>query len=112
VTVVGGGLSGIELAAELRERWPGLPLTLFAAGELGPDLSQRVSLLMAVAAADDIARRRAGLPEQPFEFSDGGVCISLGRRLDSSLLKETVCRFTVRRMSWERWVVAHRVARR
>ena len=37
----GGGLSGIELSAELCERWPGLPVTLLSAGELGPGLSQR-----------------------------------------------------------------------
>jgi NADH:ubiquinone reductase (H+-translocating) len=233
VVVCGGGLSGIELSAELCERWPGLPLTLLTAGELGPGLSQRaraylrrffaqrgvqlreglrveriepggvwcsdevetsarsrrlaaeltvwaggfvgselprragldvnlreqvrvdsalrslshrnvtavgdaaalqgsttgrlqlsckVALPMAIAAADNLARRLTGIPEQPFEFRDTGVCISLGRRdgvidlrhPDSSvreqiisgrwgaLLKEAVCGFTVRRMHWER----------
>jgi NADH dehydrogenase len=234
VAVCGAGLSGIELTAELCDRWPGLPVTLFSAGELGPGLSQRarsylrqffaqrgallrertrverierdglwvnegpeggsrrvaaevivwaggfvaselprqagldvnlreqvrvdgalrslshrnvlavgdaaaiegrvpgplqlsckVALPMAIAAADNLARRLAGLPEQAFEFRDVGVCISLGRRdgvIDlrqpdgsprertltgrwGARLKESVCRFTLRRMGWERWAL-------
>jgi NADH dehydrogenase FAD-containing subunit len=77
---------------------------------------------MASAAADNLARRLSGILEQPFEFQDAAVCISLGRREgvvdlrhpDTSprerivsgrwgaLLKEAVCRFTVQRMHWER----------
>ncbi|MEY2930098.1 MAG: hypothetical protein RL033_847, partial [Pseudomonadota bacterium] len=41
VVVVGGGLTGIELAAELCERWPLLPITLLSQSQLGPDLSRR-----------------------------------------------------------------------
>jgi len=234
VAVCGGGLSGIELTAELCDRWPGLPITLLTAGELGPGLSERaraylrrffaqrgvllregtrverieregvwvherlagdagasrriaaevvvwaggfvaadlprqaglevnlreqvrvdralrslshrnvmavgdaaaiegrlpgplqlsckVALPMADAAADNLARRLAGVVEQPFEFRDAAVCISLGRRdgvIDArhadgspreriitgrwgALLKEAVCRFTLQRMRWER----------
>jgi NADH:ubiquinone reductase (H+-translocating) len=231
VLVCGGGLSGIELAAELCDRRPGSAVTLLTAGVLGPDLSERaraylrrffarrgvvllerlrverieservwvsggeadpsrciaadvvvwaggfigsdlprqagldvtpgeqvrvddtlrslshrnvmavgdaaalegrlagplqlsckVALPMALAAADNLARRLAGIPEQPFEFRDGGVCISLGRHdglfdlrhADGSprersitgrwgaLLKEAVYRFTLQRMRWER----------
>jgi NADH dehydrogenase len=231
VAVCGAGLSGIELTAELCDRWPGLSITLFSAGELGPGLSQRarsyvrsffaqrgaqlcegtrvarierdglwldgaadgesrrsaaevvvwaggfvaselprqsgldvnlreqvrvdaslralshrnvmaagdagaiegrlpgplqlsckVALPMAVAAADNLARRLAGIAEQPFEFRDVGVCISLGRRdgvIDTrhpdgspreriitgrsgALLKEAVCRATLLRLRWER----------
>ena len=238
VVVCGGGLSGIELSAELSERWPGLPLTLVTAEQIGPGLSQRaraylrgffsehrvqlqeharverieaggvwcrepgsglpeprpiaaelviwaggfvgselprhagldvnlrdqvrvdaalrslshrnvtvvgdaaalegefagamplplqlsckLALPMALLGADNLARRLAGLAEQPFEFSDVGVCISLGRRdglIDTrspdgtpreriiggrwgARLKETVCRLTVHRLRWERF---------
>jgi NADH dehydrogenase FAD-containing subunit len=89
----------------------------------GPlQLSCKVALPMAVAAADNLARKLAGIPEQPFEFRDAAVCISLGRRdgvIDArhpdgspresiisgrwgALLKEAVCRFTLQRMRWER----------
>ena len=238
VLVCGGGLSGIELSAELSERWPGLPLTLVTAEQIGPGLSERargylrsffsehgvqlqeharverietggvwcrephsglpeprriaaelvvwaggfigselprhagldvnlrdqvrvdsalrslshrnvtvvgdaaalegefagavplplqlsckLALPMALLGADNLARRLAGLPEQPFEFSDTGVCISLGRRdgvIDTrspdgtprerivrgrwgARLKEMICRFTIRRLRWERF---------
>ncbi len=238
VVVCGGGLSGIELCAELSERWPGLPLTLVTAEQIGPGLSQRaraylrrffrehgvqlqehsnvecieaggvwcreqrerlpeprriaaelvvwaggfvgselarhagldvnlgdqvrvdaglrslshgnvtvvgdaaalegefagavplplqlsckLALPMAVLGADNVARRLAGLPEQPFEFRDAGMCISLGRQAGvidlrspdgtprermlsgrwGARLKEMVCRFTIRRLSWERF---------
>jgi NADH:ubiquinone reductase (H+-translocating) len=85
-------------------------------------LSCKVALPMAITGADNLARRLAGIPEQAFEFQDAAVCISLGRRAgvvdlrhpDASVreriisgrwgawLKESVCRFTVRRMHWER----------
>jgi NADH dehydrogenase len=89
----------------------------------GPlQLSCKVALPMALAAADNLARSFAGIPEQPFEFRDVAVCISLGRRdglIDArypdgsprervitgrwgALLKEAVCRFTLQRMRWER----------
>ncbi|HEU4577773.1 MAG TPA: FAD-dependent oxidoreductase [Polyangiaceae bacterium] len=243
VVVCGAGLSGIELSAELSERWPGLPLTLLSAEQIGPGLSERaraylrgffgehgvqlheharverveaggvwcreagsraeprriaaelvvwaggfigselprhagldvnlreqvrvdsglralshrnvtvvgdaaalegecagavplplqlsckLALPMAALGADNLARRLVGLPEQPFEFSDAGVCISLGRRdglIDlrradgtarerilpgrwGARLKELVCRFTILRLGWERsafWPVA------
>ncbi|TDE59936.1 oxidoreductase [Nonomuraea mesophila] len=41
VTVVGGGLTGIETAAELAETRPGLRVELLCAGPAGPDLSVR-----------------------------------------------------------------------
>jgi NADH dehydrogenase len=85
-------------------------------------LSCKVALPMAITGADNLARRLAGIPEQAFEFQDAAVCISLGRRAgvvdlrhpDASVreriisgrwgawLKESVCRFTLRRMHWER----------
>ncbi len=231
VVVCGGGLSGIELAAELCDRWPGLSVTLLSRSVLGPDLSERargyirqfllqrgvrlheeasvqriergaawwtesdattprrsaadvciwaggfvasplprdagllvngraqvrvdaalrslshpqlmvvgdaaalegraagplqlsckVALPMAVHAGDNLARRQLKLPEAPFEFSDRGVCISLGRRAGvidqrwpdarprehtidggrGALLKEVICRYTMLRMHAER----------
>ena len=39
VSVIGGGLSGIETAAELAERYPGLRVSLLSARPLGEDLS-------------------------------------------------------------------------
>ena len=70
----------------------------------------------------DEARRWLSLPEVPFVFNDGGVCVSLGRRFgvidrrwpdgtpreqiisgrSGALLKELVCRYTVLRMRAER----------
>ncbi|GAA4847187.1 FAD-dependent oxidoreductase [Saccharopolyspora rosea] len=41
VAVVGGGLTGIEAAAELAESRPGLAVRLLTAGELGAALSER-----------------------------------------------------------------------
>lgn len=41
VAVVGGGLTGIETAAELAETWPGRPVRLLTAGRLDPALSER-----------------------------------------------------------------------
>lgn len=41
VAVVGGGLTGIEMATELAETYPGLRVTLVEAGELGAALSPR-----------------------------------------------------------------------
>ncbi|TDD25122.1 NAD(P)/FAD-dependent oxidoreductase [Nonomuraea diastatica] len=41
VTVVGGGLTGIETAAELAETHPGLRVELVCAGPVGPGLSVR-----------------------------------------------------------------------
>jgi NADH dehydrogenase FAD-containing subunit len=86
-------------------------------------LSCKRAMPMAVLGADNLARRLAGLPQQPFEFSDVAVCISLGRRaglIDArspdgtpseriirgpwgARLKELVCRFTIRRLRWERF---------
>lgn len=43
VTVVGAGLTGIELASELAERHPHLDVTLIDAGTLGADLSHRAA---------------------------------------------------------------------
>lgn len=40
VVVVGGGLTGIEAAAELAEMYPGLEVTLVTAGPLGPGLHE------------------------------------------------------------------------
>jgi NADH:ubiquinone reductase (H+-translocating) len=228
VVVCGGGLSGIELAAELCDRWPGLSVTLLSQSVLGPDLSDRargyirqflvqrgvllqegasvqqiepdavwwsegdaialrrspadvciwaggfvgsplsrqagllvnprdqlcvdaqlrslshphisavgdaaalpgralqlsckVALPMAAVAGDNLARRQLKQPEVPFEFSDRGVCISLGRRAGvidqrwpdarprehtidggrGAALKEVICRYTVLRMYAER----------
>jgi NADH dehydrogenase FAD-containing subunit len=85
-------------------------------------LSCKLALPMAVLGADNLARRLAGLPEQAFEFSDAAVCISLGRSAGlidlrsadgtarerilrgrwGARLKELVCRFTIRRLRWER----------
>ncbi|WP_025274909.1 NAD(P)/FAD-dependent oxidoreductase [Haloglycomyces albus] len=44
VTVVGGGMTGIEMASELAESYPRLPVTLMSAGQVGqwlPDRSRR-----------------------------------------------------------------------
>jgi NADH dehydrogenase len=41
VAIVGGGLTGIEVASEIAERHPHLDVTLVDAGELGADLSPR-----------------------------------------------------------------------
>jgi NADH dehydrogenase len=41
VVVVGGGLTGIETASELAERYPALPVRLVTAGRLGYGLSER-----------------------------------------------------------------------
>jgi NADH dehydrogenase FAD-containing subunit len=41
VVVVGGGLTGIESAAEIAERYPTLRVRLVTAGRLGPGLSER-----------------------------------------------------------------------
>jgi NADH dehydrogenase len=41
VVVVGGGLTGIEAAAELAERHPGLRVTLVTSGQLGAGLHER-----------------------------------------------------------------------
>ena len=41
VVVVGGGLTGIETATELAERYPALPVRLVTAGRLGYGLSER-----------------------------------------------------------------------
>jgi NADH dehydrogenase FAD-containing subunit len=91
-----------------------------AAGQL--HLSCKVAMYMAPAIADNLVRRHLKLPEVPFVFSDGGVCISLGRRAgvidrrwpdgtpreqiisgrSGALLKELVCRYTVLRMRAER----------
>jgi NADH dehydrogenase FAD-containing subunit len=43
VTVVGGGLTGIELASEVAERHPQLAVTLVDAGTIGDGLSERAS---------------------------------------------------------------------
>lgn len=40
VAVVGAGLTGIETAAEIAERFPGVAITLFDAGPIGRDLSE------------------------------------------------------------------------
>lgn len=230
VVVVGGGLSGIELATELAERWPLLPVTLLSQSQIVPELSLRardyirqhllqsgvrlhegarvqqverdavwwaagatssaqrsaadvciwaggfigsplprqagllvnareqvlvdpsfrslshpqvavvgdaaavqggaagplqlsckVAMYAAPALADNLARRHLKLPGVPFVFSDGGVCISLGRRAgvidrrwadgnpreqiisgrSGALLKEMICRYTVLRMRAE-----------
>lgn len=39
VAVIGAGLTGIETAAEIAERFPGVSVTLFDAGKIGRDLS-------------------------------------------------------------------------
>ncbi len=41
MAIVGGGLTGIELASELAERHPHVDLTLITAGRIGEGLSQR-----------------------------------------------------------------------
>jgi NADH dehydrogenase FAD-containing subunit len=41
VIVVGGGLTGIELTAELAETYPGLSITLLSHDPLGPNLSRK-----------------------------------------------------------------------
>ena len=41
VVVVGGGLTGIETATEIAERYPSLPVRLVTAGRLGYGLSER-----------------------------------------------------------------------
>ncbi len=231
VVVVGGGLSGIEMAAELAERWPHVPVTLLSHSQLAPELSRgareyirrhllqsgvqlhegarvqqiepgavwwssegsataqrsvagvciwaggfavsslpreagllvnareqvivgdhlrslshpqvsavgdaadveggasgrlhlscKVAIYMAASAADNVARRHQRLAEAPFVFSDGGVCISLGRRTgvidrrwpdgsvreqsidgrSGAFFKELICRYTVLRLRAER----------
>jgi NADH dehydrogenase len=82
----------------------------------------KIAQPMALHAADNLARRLFGLGLQPFDFRDGGVCISLGRRdavidlrhPDGSVrsrvitgrmgarFKEAICRYTVARQRWER----------
>ncbi len=59
VTVLGGGLTGIEAATELAEAYPGLQLTLVSAGELAPGLGQRGREYIAKALA------RAGVTVRP-----------------------------------------------
>lgn len=39
----------------------------------------KTALPMGAHAADNIARRLRGVPEEPFSFGDGGYCVSLGR---------------------------------
>lgn len=41
VAVVGGGLTGVEAAAEIAEAYPGLSVTLVSSGEIGEALSAR-----------------------------------------------------------------------
>jgi len=43
VTIVGGGLTGIETAAEIAERHPEIRVTIIDRGIIGDDLSQRAS---------------------------------------------------------------------
>ncbi|HEX6178882.1 MAG TPA: FAD-dependent oxidoreductase [Thermoanaerobaculia bacterium] len=44
--VVGGGLSGVEIAAEIAERWPSLEVAIVAAGKIGPRLSASADLYL------------------------------------------------------------------
>ncbi|MCX5042227.1 FAD-dependent oxidoreductase [Aldersonia sp. NBC_00410] len=41
IVVVGGGLTGIETAAELGEQQPGSPVTLISSGPVGDDLTEK-----------------------------------------------------------------------
>nr|WP_245940434.1 FAD-dependent oxidoreductase [Brevibacterium celere] len=41
VVVCGGGLTGVEIATETAEQWPGITVTLVSAGEVGGSLAPR-----------------------------------------------------------------------
>lgn len=78
-------------------------------------MSCKLAMPMGAHAADHLAAELHGGPARPFRFGDGGVCISLGRRLGmvqrrqrdgrsteqvvtgrlGAWLKERVCRYTV-----------------
>lgn len=51
VLVVGGGLTGIEAATEIKEAWPQLDVHLFSAGELGRDWSAQARSHLALVSA-------------------------------------------------------------
>jgi len=76
VVVLGGGLTGIELATELAESRPGLRLSLITDGEVGEDLSPRarehVRRALAARGVDLVERARVEAVE------DGGVVLSAG----------------------------------
>ena len=44
VTVVGGGMSGIELSTEIAETYPGVSMTLLEREQLGPNFRKRGTL--------------------------------------------------------------------
>jgi NADH dehydrogenase len=71
VAVVGGGLTGIETASELAERYPGVQVTLIDRGALGARLSGRAaSYLRAWMSAHGVVVREHTSVSDPRELND------------------------------------------
>lgn len=82
--VVGGGLTGIETAAEIAERHPHIGVAMIEADTIGPGLSKRA-----------LAHLHSWLDEHMVtrfehtrvaEVVDGGVVIESGRRIDADVV--------------------------
>jgi NADH dehydrogenase FAD-containing subunit len=85
LTVVGGGLTGIETAAELAESHPGVYVAGDAAAAhtrvSGPlRMACATALPLGLHAARSVVRDLGGLEPRPLAFSYVSQCMSLGRR--------------------------------
>ncbi|GAA1483469.1 NAD(P)/FAD-dependent oxidoreductase [Brachybacterium fresconis] len=83
VTVVGGGSTGIEVAAELAES--GRPVTLLAGDRLGPSLHPAARATVARQLGRLGATVLAGAGARAAAVVDGGVHLADGRELPSAL---------------------------
>jgi NADH dehydrogenase FAD-containing subunit len=78
VVVVGGGLTGIEIATELAERWPALAITLVTSARVGDELSRKARQVL----LDELQRRNIALVEETQVRSvQNGVLVAGERRL-------------------------------
>ncbi len=83
VVLVGGGLTGIELATELADQYPDLSLTLLTRDRLGPNLSEKGRAYL----LKGMARRRIDLREgvSVERFTADGVIASDGTRFPAEI---------------------------
>ncbi len=83
VTIIGGGLTGIELSTEIAEAFPQAQICLLTSDEIGPDLSQQ-GHEYALAALN---RRRITVHEHTtaVEITPDAVLAADGRRFETDL---------------------------